>query len=1254
MKLKKLELYGFKSFGQRTTFEFEDSLSAVVGPNGAGKSNVADALKWVLGERSPGKLRSAEMSNVIFNGSETRKPLNYAEVTLTIDNSDGWLDLEYDEVAIRRRVDRTGRSEYHLNDSPCRLKDIRTLLMDTGVGTTSYSFIEQGQINRLLRSGPKERRDVFEEAAGINRFLTRKREAELKLQRVTQNLERVSDIVGEIAHQLRSVKYQAARARTFKEQSNQLQRLRLAYSLRKRRDLSAQEAHVKGELAAAETEESTLQRQSFSAQEELESARTRLEQIRTRLGERRYRLTRIESQLEGLARQADYNRQHGAELKSQLDELSQRRKSAAQRLRRLQEEIQQKSAALQETSAQLDLQTDRLQTQREQITTLRGEIRQVEEELKSKDRTVLELMARESGLHNQLEVLAARRQAAQTRAERLGNRRREFDSRIERAETERAQTTQKLDILQGRLAALNSQESDLSRRAAECQSRIASTEEDIQRTERKLSEKKGRRDTLRDLIERGEGLRSGVRRILDAAPTGLVGLLGRLLDVPLELGPAVEAVLGPMAQALVFNRREDALSALSILTENGSGQADVIALDAIPADLTPAYRPQAPEAEGPLIDLIKYDQAAAPAVRLLLGGALLVPNGPAARGLLSEGLPPGTCIVTTEGQCFRANGIWSVGSPQQPGIIGRRGELAHLQEQIAGFQQELSGLKRLAADEQLKMSELVEERQSLAQRTSALNRSAENMRRYLELAGREIATLRQDRDLTETETKTVLQDLEDFDGRRLELEERSAAAVREREAARSALKELQEDVCALQERENALSESIGALGPELARTRERHASLNHLLERLRAEQEQEQEELQRLQADEERNAEKRRQARQALEASQKEQGSLRDEKQELDADLARQTEAVQQAREGISALQGRSADLAERLQEAQRHAQELRLARQELQIKKQDLLERTAEAYGVRLDALERDPEQWKEASPFINRRIRESSARPQPGAGGNVAAWYAETDQEPDELEPISLDEAVQLRKAVLELADDAATDWGKINEQIQRLKTKVGRIGNVDVGAIRQQEELEIRLQFLTDQKEDLEKARRHEQEIIRKLNAKSRESLRETFAEVRSNFQALFRKLFGGGKADLMLDPEEDILEAGIEVMARPPGKETTPLSLLSGGEQTLTTIALLFAIFQAKPSPFCLLDEVDAPLDDHNLERFLMMLEQFRQNTQFIIITHNKLTMSVAEALYGITMTEGVTRKISVRFEDVQASLDSKPKPLARAG
>ncbi|MHC5033516.1 MAG: chromosome segregation SMC family protein, partial [Planctomycetota bacterium] len=554
MKLKRLELYGFKSFADRTTFEFEDSLSALVGPNGSGKSNVVDAIKWVLGERSAQKLRGAEMTNVIFTGSESRKPLNFAEVQLVIDNADGWLAVDYEEVCIRRRVDRTGQSEYRLNGKQCRLKDIRNLLLDTGVGTSSYSFIEQGQIDRLLRSSPKERRLVFEEAAGINRFLEQKREAERKLERVGNNLARVNDIVEEVQRQLRSVKYQAGRARTFKKQTERLLRLRLAHGLHSLRALQANRDEHSRSIAAAQAERDRLAEQAAAVEAELEAARDALQNAQNELAESRQRLTRSDARLESLARESELNRRRSDELQQRLEAIGKRLTSLEERASALEEELAVASADLESSGEELQRRTNEFAARQQRAEEVRSRCRATQETIESKKAEVFDLFQQEAHVRNQAEVLAAEKRALQNRLNRVESRQSELAQQLDRAEAERGSTHQKLEEIQAQQADLDARVAQLQKALAEAQQRLTAVATQESETKADLRGQLGRRDVLRDLEARAEGVHSGVRQLLEADLPGTLGIVAGVLNVPLELAAAVEAALGDKVQAVIIER----------------------------------------------------------------------------------------------------------------------------------------------------------------------------------------------------------------------------------------------------------------------------------------------------------------------------------------------------------------------------------------------------------------------------------------------------------------------------------------------------------------------------------------------------------------------------------------------------------------------------------------------------------------------------------------------------------------------------
>jgi len=1263
LRLKKLELIGFKSFADRTVFEFEDSLSALVGPNGAGKSNVVDALRWVLGERSAQRLRGSEMTNVIFDGSSSRKPLNFAQVTLTIDNSDRWLPVDYEEVTIRRTLDRSGQSDYSLNGRPCRLKDIRALLLDTGAGTATYSFIEQGQVDRLLHSSPKERRQVFEEAAGINRFLQQCAEAERKIERVAQNLARVTDILEEVERQLRSVKYQAARARTYKQHVEKLQRLRLAHALHSYRRLQREREQQGRRIRTIVAERDGLAETALRLESNLEAERHGLQTAQDELADARQSLTRIEARIEALQREAELNRNRADELERRMRELEARRDSLEQRAATLRADRERAEAELARNGEELARKADQFDALTREAEAVRRQLEASAQGIEAAKGRVFDLFQRESRLGNQLQVLAAERRTLQHRVERISSRRQQLRKLLGEAEAECNRAQEALGSLQARRHELDSA-------LRQCREAAARAEEELERLvgrhaelAARLSAAVSRRDVLRDLEERAEGIASGVKRILEARPAGLVGMLAHMLEVPLELTAAVEAALGPLAQALVFQDAAAARSALDLLSDGSPGRADIIVLEwlRVPAE---AAAPDDPALRGRLSDLISPAGAATAPVRALLGNTFLVQDRAAADRILASGLAEGVRLVTPLGECFTDDGIWSAGAQETPTPISRRSELAELERQIAELQGHLATVAEERARASRELERLRAEQQELASRMQTLTRQEAEAHGRVDMAKRKAKELAEELRLGAAEEAGLREDISQAEQRSVRLEAECESTARERAAAQKDVQARQEGLQALQVRQQELAERLRALNAEVASARERQRSLQTLIGRVQAETNQLGAERASLQSRQEEARRQARQAREAVEAAGTQAAELQTARAELARALEDRDRAIVELRARIEAASEAVRQAARQRQDVEERLHAARMAENETGIKMQELLRRIAESEGVRLEALELDPESWRQNPPFTSRVIRqfaeqeaEGPAQPEP-----VADWYRQLEEEPTEQprqdegpEPVDLEDAVALRQAVLEIADSPATDWDAVQAEAARLKALIDRIGTVNVDAIRQQEELEIRRQFLTDQKDDLEKARRREREIIRELNKKSRERFAETFQQARQNFQGLFRKLFGGGSADLVLqDDEDDILEAGIEIVARPPGKEPSSLSLLSGGERALTAIALLFALFQTKPSPFCLLDEVDAPLDDANVERFLTLLEEFRGRTQFIVATHNKLTMSVAQVLYGLTIADGVSKKISVRFEEVDSALGAPPGPRAKAG
>ncbi len=1258
MKLRKLELYGFKSFADKTVFEFEDNLSALVGPNGSGKSNVVDAIKWVLGERSAQKLRGTEMTNVIFSGSVNRKPLDYAEVKLSIDNADRWLQIDCDDVVIGRRVDRSGQSDYFLNGNICRLKDIRELLMDTGMGNSSYSFIEQGQIDSILRSSPTERRAIFEEAAGINRFLDQKRDAERKLERVGVNLARVSDILEEVQRQLRSVKYQAGRARTYKQHTERLQRLRLASGLHTHRELCqrAEENAVRVEETRAE--EARLGEAHARQESELEAARERLGALQARLGEARQTLTRVEARLEGLSHETELNRKHLSELDQRLGTVQARRQALDDSVDELKREVDEAAEQLKATAEELDSKKKRYEEARREIDAARLAADQAEDALEDRKATVFDLFQRESQLSNQVELLSAQKSSLLARQERTASRTDELAQQIDRVEAEKDEAGKRCDELAGERDQLAARVQDVGTMLAEDRALAEEMAARISATQSELSGMLARREMIEDMEARAEGVRSGAKKLLEVGLPGTVGLVADVLEAPLDIAPAVEAALSESVQAVIFETAEQARRAMALLAEEKAGRADLIVLELLrPVELLPVPA----GSDGRLSELVSAAPEAAEVSRRLLGNAFLTSTCDAA----APADVPGRCrLVTRTGEVYHSDGLWSGGVPDTPNLITRHSELAELEQEIEENRALLSDLTAQRDSHLSHAEELEEQREALRARSQSVQQDIADVGGHQQALKSRAEQLRQDEHHARAEQDAIRQDLERTEKEAAALTERVESARRDKALAQEEVQAQQSRLRELQHRRNALNEELSTINGELAASREQHRNAESLLQRLGHEIREKEAERAALDREQEEALHRQAEARQALEAATREKKVLEERRAASQAALAEHTEGVGALREDMDRRTAELHALGERRQGVGEQLQKLRLVEQETSIKIEDLTDRTAEDCGVQIAALELPPEQWLETPLFSNKLIREYTDQPdEPEPEQAVAGWYSQVTGEADEQsvkteegpEIVPLSEAAELRDSVLSIADDPEADWPGLRSEMQNLKAKVERIGSVNVDAIREQDELEIRLQFLTDQKEDLEKARRHEREIIRELSRKSRERFQETFEKIRESFQALFRKLFGGGSADLVLDEEaEDLLEAGIELTARPPGKQTSSLTLLSGGERALTTAALLFAVFQAKPSPFCLLDEVDAPLDDSNVERFLRMVLEFSTDTQFVVVTHNKQTMGVAQILYGLTMTDGVSRQISVKFEDVERTVKLRGTPQARAG
>ncbi len=1231
MFLKRLDIQGFKSFPQRVRVDFGPGITAVVGPNGSGKTNIVEAIRWVLGEQNMRHLRGDTLEDVIFTGSAHRKLLGMAEVALTMVNNRGVLPSEYTEVMIARRTFRNGQSEYSINRGPCRLRDVRDLFLDTGMGSHAYSLIERGMVDNVLSDESGHRRFLFEEAAGIMRYKTRKKEAFQKLELTLTDLTRVSDIISEIEREVRSLARQVGKARRHGRLRDEIREIDLGLAKEVYDRMAGETAALRAEHAEAENRKAGLSGTLARQEAELEGHKLDLLQ---REGEVR------------LAQEAlTEHEARGAALLNEVAVLRERRAGLLEKL----EQARSESSRLRESVAEVRAHAARMVEER-------GRLHQVQSEREAEERN-LEAKLGELGplLDRRRAALAERKQlsldlfearvlqessarAWRDKQEELGKRREELarqqellarDEEILRAgiqEIERAIRTTSEGVARAKERVQEAQA-----RIGAAEASIAEQDESEMRARESHAALEARHATLRELKERYEGYDASVRWLVagPSRPARILGTVGDVLHASGEWLTALEAALGEAVQFIVAERTEAALQALQALEASGEGRATFISLDRLSRSRVapiPEAVLDAPGVRGPLLDHVRFEPGYVALASFLLSGVVVVDSIEA--GLqLNERFPNERLhFVTRRGERVVGPGIFQGG-----GGSTRAGSVLRREDELAVLAQELEGSARALA-QTVQVSE-----SRRAARAGALA-SLEEANRLL--AAADEAHRAQESRRTEQTIRgdAMVQAAQSLGASLAGVEADLQRALAEGESAQLALQSADQErgrVDDIMAREEA---EVRAMEQERERVVALHAEARIDATHARSAVESSHREIDRLgrSADE---AEREIRSR-AEEASQTEAriqetetlcaGRETELTQEIDRRAEREV-ALQRARERFGEVKGIADDVEARTRELRREHATLvdRLHRVELE---------QAEAEGEMRRLIERIRNEHE---------VDLASYEPVPSGGdgedGSAAGPLAEIEELDVEGEPGQVpDDAIVDRGAGSrdDLPGSKPLPPGAAREEredrLRYLQEKVRSLGPVNLLAVQDYEERRDRLRFLTGQRKDLEDARQSLLEAIEKINRTASELFLQTFALVNEHFQKVFTSLFEGGEAALLLTGD-DPLEAEIEILARPRGKKPQSLSLLSGGEKALTAIALLFAIYLVKPSPFCILDEVDAPLDDANIDRFVRLLREFSANTQFIVVTHNKKTMEVADCLYGVTMEEpGVSKLVSVRW------------------
>ena len=1233
MYLQSLEIIGFKSFAPKTILNFHRGVTAIVGPNGCGKSNVLDSIRWVLGEQSAKALRGGEMADVIFSGTDSRPALGMAEVSMTFAECEKDLGVEWNEVRITRRVYRDGKSEYFLNKTACRLKDIHQLFMDTGVGRSAYSIMEQGKIDLILSSRPEDRRAIFEEAAGITKYKAQKKEALRKLEYAEVNLVRVQDIIKEVKRQIGSLQRQAGKARRYQALMQDLRTFDSHFSHRNYRALADELENLKLQMGQGEAARA-IHEEEISAQEsELARFRQRLDELDSAASLAREALQTIKNRIFSAESRIQTNGERTAEaaglIERHLSDIAQ----AEEKIRTQQEQIEQTDSLLGQMIETLRAHEQSLNDQNEKVRGAREERVAVEREIQQTGGEISRLEARLGSLRGDISAAAGRRESGETRLRLLQG---ESGAATHLA----GELSVTLEDLRRRTESARLGLEHSQAEAAEASASHDAAQQARQNTEAVLSvagkEATGtesRLEVLRQLQEQGEGFDEGTQAVLHGLDNpsffgpAIQGALAQNIQVEPRFIPAVEAALGSALQAIVFKDPGVAESALLTLSANKLGRANVIPADWI-------SRTAGPSGEIPFGVLGRASECvggsgdAADLARHLLSGVLIVEVLGEAFRLRAE--HPGFAYATLQGEFIARNGIVQGGlSGEKTGqsALQRKAHIAQLDQELAVITVRLETLaaERALAGEALDAAtdRLKAARESV-QSAQVEAASLENERRHFE---RQLADAEAKRSSFARETASIEEALRASLAQLGELEATISQVSAGLDACRASRSEAEMRVQVARDRESVASDALGEIRVRVATERQQQDNLNRqrgpMSDRIA-----ELSELLDARRADIANYERRIESLDAETASlgvsiagwQEELGGG---ESQLEALVASRAEVHSSADAIETALRSARAQLI-RIQE-DRGRFEVKSTQTEMRM--ENIRNHVSHRYQIDLEAFQ--PDTYSLLVAFRERNKR------RPGPESGEADSDAPPAAEPTPAEPMA------------EPHEADGIPWERIEEIVAELTERLESMGPVNVDAIQEFDELEQRYVFLEKQNADLVNSKAELLEVISKINRTTKELFAETFEKIRVNFQEMFTELFGGGRANLMLVDDNDPLESGIEIIAKPPGKQLQSVSLLSGGERTMTAVSLLFAIYMVKPSPFCVLDEMDAPLDESNISRFVKILDRFVGQSQFVVITHNKRTISRADMLYGVTMEEhGVSKLVSVKFSGKAGTEDTE--------
>ncbi|MBT2637169.1 chromosome segregation protein SMC [Bacillus sp. ISL-39] len=1181
MFLKRLDVVGFKSFAERISVEFVPGVTAVVGPNGSGKSNITDSIRWVLGEQSAKSLRGAKMEDIIFAGSDSRKPLNFAEVTLTLDNEDQSLPLDYNEVSVTRRVYRSGDSEYLINKQNCRLKDIVDLFMDSGLGREAFSIISQGRVEEILNSKPEDRRTIFEEAAGVLKYKSRKKKAESKLFETQENLNRVTDIIHELEGQVEPLKIQASIAKDYLQQKEELEQIEVALTAFEIEDLHGRWEQLSRQLEQHKEDEIKQSAVLQKKEAEIEKMRDQLAALDESVSDLQNVLLHASEELE--------------KLEGRREVLKERKKNASQNKGQLEKNIEELTSSVALLENQKAEYEESVSVLAEEASALQKELQQKQEQLKLYSEDVehkidsiksdyIEVLNEQAGAKNEKIYIEQQLQQQAAKGSRLDNDNDRFVSIRDEINERKAEIEKKVASSQQELE-------EQARIFFEEQKKLESLRNNYEKQEKTLyqayqylQQAKSKKEMLEEMEEDYSGFFQGVKEVLKARDTrlhGIEGAIAELIHVPKQYETAIETALGGAMQHIVVQNEENARAAIQFLKQKSFGRATFLPLSIIKgkylASSQLALLADNSAYIGTAADLIQYDQKYAEVVKSLLGNVVIARDLKGANEI-AKLLQYRSRIVTLDGDVVNTGGSMTGGAVKQKSssLLSRKGELEDLTNKLAEMEEKTSLLES-------KVKSLKAETQNSEIRLEALRKAGEELRFKQQ-------SLKGDLREVELEQKNINERLSVYDSEKTQLDS-------DKEKLESRLVELDgllakfhqdlvqfdKEIERLTKLKNSNSTSKDTLISEISDLKINLASkkeqLSHVKEKLGSAV---------LQSD--------------------------DQSRKLDIlkeDLSLLSSEMTDSSSGETQLEEAAKRKLQDKNETLKLISSRRNERLELQNKLEDQ---------------ELESKELRRLLKGINEVLKDEEVK--------LNRLDVELDNKLAHLreEYLLSYEAAKEQYPLTIPADEA-------RRKVKLIKMAIEELGTVNLGAIEEYDRVSERYEFLLEQKNDLQEAKDTLFLVIGEMDHEMKKRFEQTFTAIRSHFESVFQALFGGGRADLRLTQPDDLLNTGVEIVAQPPGKKLQNLGLLSGGERALTAIALLFSILKVRPVPFCILDEVEAALDEANVYRFAQYLKKYREETQFIVITHRKGTMEEADVLYGVTMQEsGVSKLVSVRLED----------------